>query len=252
MELTIYLIILVIIAGLIKGFVGFGLSLVLISVLMGAGISPSEFMPILVPLFVILDSLLFYENRKNVKLDFNENFTLHPTTLMTLFLGILLGTFLLTITKGTFLKLIFAILVLIIIFFLLEKVNSHQMRVPSEKNNGIFGLVTGILTGLFTLNAITPSLYLLYHQYPKEKYMGSLVTFLMISNILLVAIYLFKELFTLEGLLISIKLFSIVLIGFLIGSYLRKKISSSYFKSIVILVLALNSLKIIFDYFMFN
>lgn len=249
MELTLVLIILIALSGLIKGFVGFGLSLILISVLLEAGIAHKELLPILVPLFIILDVLLFWENRKNVSLDFKENFSLHPTTLMTLFLGTLLGTYLLTVIEGDILKLVFAGIVLVVIFFLIEKVSLHQMKIPSERDNGVFGGVTGVLTGLFTLNAVPTTLYLLYHQYPKEKYMGSLVTFLMISDIILVAVYLFKGLFTVEGLITSLQLMFMVLVGFGIRVYLRRHVSSSHFKAIVILILALNSLKIIFDYF---
>lgn len=251
MEFTITLILLAILGGIIKGFVGFGLSIVLITVLLEAGFSPSEFLPILVPIFVILDIFLYFENKQYVNLDFKENFTIHPTTLMTLFIGILLGTYLLTVINADFLKLGFAISILISLFFLIEKVDLHQMKIPNENFNGIFGFVSGILTGLFTLNAIPPSLYMLYHQYSKEKYMGSLVTFLMFSDLLLVAVYLFKNLFTLTGFLISIQLIFIVLVGFAIGSYSRRHVSSKYFKSIVILILAINSLKIIFDYFLF-
>lgn len=249
MELTITLVIIGIISGLIKGLTGFGLSLILISVLLDMGIPATELLPILVPLFVILDIILFYENRKYIKLDYKENFTLHHTTLMSLFLGILFGTSLLTVVNPEPLKLAFAGVTLILLFFLIEKVNIHQMKIPSEKSNVFFGTGTGILTGLFTLNAIPPSLYMLYHQYPKEKYMGSLVTFLMFSNILLVAIYLFKELFTIEGFLISLQLLGIILIGFFGGMYLRKIIPTQHFKSIVILIIAVNSIKIIFDYF---
>jgi len=251
MEFTLFVIILIIFSGFLKGFAGFGMSLVLISVLFNEGLNPSEFMPILVPLFVILDIILFFENKKFVKLDFKENFTLHPTTLITLFLGIMLGTYLMTIMDMDILKLSFAIFVLILLFFLIEKVDLHQMKLPSEKLNGYFGGITGILTGLFTLNSIPPSLYMLYLQYPKDKYMGSLVTFLVISDLLLVAVYLFKDLFSISCFLISLQFLFIVLIGFLIGSLVRRKVSSKYFKSFIILVLAINSLKIIFDYFIF-
>ncbi len=249
MELTIALILMVILAGFIKGFVGFGMSLILISVLVQSGFKATEFMAILVPLFVILDIFLYFENKDYVHMDFKENFTLHPTTLMTLFLGMLLGTYLLTVADMTIIKLGFAGLVLIIVFFLIEKVDLHQMKLPSERDNGIFGFGTGLLTGLFTLNAVPTSLYLLYHQYPKEKYMGSLVTFLIFSDILLVAIYLFKELFTFDGFIVSIKFFTMVLVGFAIGAYLRRLVPSKHFKAIVILILAVNSLKILFDHF---
>ncbi len=251
LEISLMMFGLIILSGFIKGFTGFGLSLVLISVLVEMELSASEFMPILVPLFVILDIVLYFENRKYVKLDFKENFTLHPTTLMTLFLGILVGTYLLTIANLDFIKIGFAVLVLIIIFFLLEKVNLHQMKIPKERDNGIFGFCTGILTGLFTLNAIPPSIYLIFHQYPKEKYMGTLVTFLIFSDILLVAVYLFKELFTYEGFMISLQMIGLVLIGFAIGAYLRRFVPSKHFKAIVIIFLALNSIKIIFDYLVF-
>ena len=249
MELTLSLIILTIIAGFIKGLVGFGLSLLLISVLLSAGIDATELLPILVPLFVTLDLILYFQNRKSINLDFKENFTLHPYTLMSLFLGILLGTYLMTIINTEYLKLAFAILILISLFFLIEKVDLHQMKIPSEKENLGFGLISGFLTGMFTMNAIPPSLYMIYHQYPKEKYLASLVTFLLITDILLVAVYLFKELFNLEGLIISIELIGIVITGFLVGTFARKYLSSSHFKTFVILILALSSLKIIFNFF---
>jgi len=249
MELSLFLIFLVILAGFIKGFIGFGLSLILITVLFEAGFTPTQFLPIIVPIFVALDILLYFQNKKNIHLEFKENFTLHPTTLMTLFIGILLGTYLLMMLDSTFLKLSFAILVLIIIFFLIGKVDNHNMKIPSEKSNGYFGFGSGILTGLFTMNAVPVSLYLLDHQYPKEKYLASLVTFLILSDILLVAVYMFKELFTFALIQTSIIFFLITITGFLAGSYLREHVPSKHFKSIVILVLALNSLKIIFDYF---
>ena len=250
-DFTIWIVLLIALAGFIKGFTGFGLSLILISVLIELGIPPETFLPIIVPLFVTLDILLYIENRKHVTLNFKENFTLHSTTLITLFIGILLGTYLLTIAGTEILKLVFAITVLIIIFFLIEKVDKSNMKLPSERSNGFFGLGTGILTGLFTLNSVPTSLYLLYNQYSKEKYMGALVTFLMISNLLLVSVYLFKELFTLEGFIISMQLIGIVLVGFFLGSFIRRHVPTKHFKAIVILILALNSLKIIFDFITF-
>ena len=74
-----------------------------------------------------------------------------------------------------------------------------------------------------------------------------MVTYLIITDILLVAIYLFKDLFSLALIKTSIIFLLITITGFLAGSYLRNHVPSKHFKAIVILVLALNSLKIIFD-----
>lgn len=251
MDLTLSLILLIILAGFIKGFTGFGLSLVLISVLLEAGFKPSEFLPIIVPIFVVLDLFLLFQNRKNINLDnYRENFPLHSTTLITLFLGTLLGTYLLTVINSEILKLAFAITILISIFFLIEKVTNFQMKTPKEINNGIFGLITGTMAGLFTINGITTSEYLIYHQYPKGKYMGTYVTFLVISDWILVAVYLFKGLFTFEYLKISIIFLMITTIGFAMGSFIRKYVPTKKFKAIVILFLAIDSIKIIFDFFL--
>lgn len=247
MDLTLSIILLIVLSGFIKGFTGFGMSIILISVLFELGFKPYEFLPIIVPIFVVLDIILYIENRKNITLDFKENFTLHPTTLMTLFLGVLLGTYLLTIIDPTYLKISFAVLVLIVLFFLIEKVDIYQMKIPTEKENGFFGFGAGILTGLLTMNAVPTTIYLMYHQYPKEKYMGNLVTFIIISDILLVAVYLFKELFLVEYLTTSLIFLLITSVGFFIGSYIRKFVPTKHFKSIVILILAINSLKIIFE-----
>ena len=249
MEVTLLLITLAVVAGLIKGFSGFGLSLVLMSVLFEMGFKSTEFLPILVPLFVILDAILYFEHRKHLTLDFKESFTIHPTTLMTLFIGTLLGTYLLHIMDTVYMKLGFAIVVLILLFFLLEKVDTYQMRIPSERENGFFGLGTGLLTGLFTMNSVPTTLYLMYHQYPKEKYMANLVTFLLFSDIILVSVYLFKDMFTISGFIISLQLVFLVMVGFGIGIYLRKFVSTKTFKTITILILAANSLKVFFDYF---
>ena len=161
----------------------------------------------------------------------------------------MLGTYLMTVMGGEWLKLGFAFLILVLLFFLVRKVDIHQMRIPSESSNSIFGFGTGLLTGLFTMNGVPPSIYLMYHQYPKEKYMANLVTFLIFSDLILVGVYLFKELFTLEGLVTSIKFAAMVILGFLIGSSLRRYVSSRTFKSIIIGFLAINSIKMIFEFF---
>ena len=252
LEFSILLVVLMILSGLIKGFVGFGLSLLLISILLDVGIEPFELMPIMVPLFVILDLILFIEHRKHLNVDYKTNFALHSTTLMTLFLGTLLGSFLLLEFEVGFLKLIFAFVILLILFLLVMKVNEHEIMIPDEKQNGIFGGLAGIMTGLFTLNGIPATIYLLYHQYPKEKYMAVLVTFLLISDIILVSVYLYSGLFTLAGFFISLQLLVLVLIGFFAGSYLRRYVSQSIFKTVVIIILALNAIKIIFEHFFFT
>ena len=248
MELSILLVVLMILSGLIKGFVGFGLSLLLISVLLGAGFLPHELMPIMVPLFVILDIILYLEHRKHLTFDYATNFALHSSTLIWLFLGVLLGSYLLLSFELEFLKLGFAIVILLSLFLLVLRVNEHSIIIPNEKQNGVFGFISGIMTGLFTLNGIPATIYLLFHQYPKEKYMAALVTFLLISDIILVAVYLYSGLFTLSGLLFSLQLLILVLIGFIIGSILRRYVSQSLFKAIVIMVLAINAFKIIYEF----
>jgi len=249
MEITIILFLFAILAGLIKGFSGFGLSLILISVLFEMGFTANEFLPILVPLFVVLDLILYFENRKHLVLDYKENFTIHHITLMTLFVGTMIGTYFLKIIDAEFLKLSLGFLILIALFLLIEKISAYQMKIPNEKNNGIFGFVTGILTGLFTMNGIPTTIYLMYHQYPKDKYMANLVTFLLFSDIVLVSVYLFGGLFTLSGLLVSLKLMFMVLLGFVGGIFLRKKVSNKIFKTIIIIILMLNAMKIIFNFF---
>lgn len=249
MELTLMLVLLIVLAGFIKGFVGFGLSIILISVLFELGFEVYEILPLVVPLFVLLDILLLVENRHKINLDFKENFPLHPTTLMSLFLGVLIGTALLTAINAEFLKLGFAVFVLIVLFFLLEKVDLHQMKIPKERDNLIFGGVTGILTGLFTMNAVPTTIYLLFHQYSKDKYMATLVTFLILSDIILVAVYMFKGLFTIELFTYSLIFLVICSVGFFAGTFLRHHVPSKHFKAIVILVLAVNALKMIFSFF---
>ena len=250
MEITVGLFIFAIIAGLIKGFSGFGLTLILISVLFEIGYTANEFLPILVPLFVLLDLILYFENRKHLNLNFKENFTIHHITIMTLFIGTMIGTYLLNIIDATFLKLGLGVLILILLFLLITKLDSEEMIIPNEKQNGLFGFCTGILTGLFTMNGIPATIYLMYHQYNKQKYMANLVTFLLFSDIILISVYLFKDLFTLAGLFISLKLSLMVLFGFFAGIGLRKFVSNKMFKGIVIVILMINGVKMIFDFFM--
>lgn len=249
MEITSFVIIFAFIAGLLKGFIGMGLSLILITVLLQSNIAPAEFMPILVPIFVVLDILLYFENHKHATINPNENFSIHHTTLITTFLGIILGSILLINLDTSLLKAIFGIITLIFIIALVEKRNKHKMIKPSENSNLIFGSIGGILTGLYTLNSVPASIYLLYHQYPKEKYMATLASYLVISDMLLIAIYLILQLFSLKAFMISLSLMIYVFGGFLAGILLRKKISNKFFKSFVLLVLAINSMKFVLEFF---
>lgn len=223
--------------------------MILIVVLLDLGIPQTELMPILVPLFVVLDILLYFENRKHIQIDYKINFALHSATLMSMFLGILLGTYFLLELNVDFLKLFFAFFVLIILALLVSKIDKHQILIPDDRQNSVFGFIAGFMTGLFTLNGIVATIYLLYHQYPKEKYMATLVTFLLLSDIILVGVYLFTGLFTLSGFIISLQILVIVLLGFALGVYLRNILPARLFKGTVIIILALNSIKIIFDYF---
>lgn len=248
-EFSYFLILIVLLSGIIKGVVGFGFSMILIVVLLDLGIPQTELMPILVPLFVVLDILLYFENRKHIQIDYKINFALHSATLMSMFLGILLGTYFLLELNVDFLKLFFAFFVLIILALLVSKIDKHQILIPDDRQNSVFGFIAGFMTGLFTLNGIVATIYLLYHQYPKEKYMATLVTFLLLSDIILVGVYLFTGLFTLSGFIISLQILVIVLLGFALGVYLRNILPARLFKGTVIIILALNSIKIIFDYF---
>lgn len=222
--------------------------MILIVVLLDMGVKQTELMPILVPLFVILDILLYLENRKHIQLDYKTNFALHPTTLMTTFVGVLLGTYLLLSFDVEILKLFFAISVLIILTLLIYKVDKHQIKIPDERQNLAFGSFAGLMTGLFTLNGIVATIYLLYHQYPKEKYMATLVTFLLLSDIILVSVYLFANLFTLSGLILSMQILVVVLVGFYAGVMMRKYVSARLFKIVIITILGANSAKIIIEF----
>ena len=249
MEVTLTLVFFAIIAGLIKGFSGFGLTLILVSVLFEMGFSANEFLPILVPLFVILDLILYFENRKHLNLNFKENFTIHYMTIMTLFLGTMFGAYLLRVVDVSYLKLGLGILIIILLFLLVGKMQNEEMIIPNEKQNGFFGFFTGVLTGLFTMNGIPVTIYLMYHQYNKEKYMANLVTFLLFSDVILIAVYLFADMFTFSGFIVSIKLMFMVLIGFFSGIFLRKFVSNKMFKGIVIFILMLSAVNMIFSFF---
>ena len=249
MEVTIALFVFAIIAGLIKGFSGFGLTLILVSVLFEMGFSANEFLPIFVPLFVILDLILYFENRKHLTLNFKENFTIHHVTIMTLFLGTMFGAYLLNVVDTSYLKLGLGILIIVLLFMLVAKVDNEEMIIPDEKQNGFFGFFTGLLTGLFTMNGIPVTIYLMFHQYNKEKYMANLVTFLLFSDIILIAVYLFSDMFTLAGFIVSIKLVFMVLFGFFAGIFLRKFVSNKMFKGIVVFILMLSAVNMIFTFF---
>ena len=247
-ELSLVIVLLMLLSGFIKGFVGFGFSMILIIVLLDMGVKQTELMPILVPLFVVLDVLLYIEHRKHFSLDYQTNFALHPSTLMGTFMGVLLGTYLLLEFNVEIFKLFFAISVLIILALLIYKVDKHQIKVPDERQNGIFGSFAGLMTGLFTLNGIVATIYLLYHQYPKEKYMATLVTFLLLSDIILVGVYLFAGFFTISGFILSMQILLIVLIGFYGGVLVRKYVSAKLFKIVIITILGVNSGKIIVEF----
>lgn len=220
-EIMIIIWIVLIFSGFIKGFSGFGTSLILAS-FMFLFYDPIFIVPILSLLSFTLNIILFLMNKNN--LDFsNKNFALRPETLITLLIGTFLGIFFLKSVNSDIIKLLLGVLTVVFVILLIKK-TKKKINLPLWVENSIIGSISGFFSGIINVNGPPVVIFALYKKQKKNNFINSIIIFFLISDFFAIILFISQHLLFIESLKLYLIYIPFLIIGLFIGSYVRKKL----------------------------
>ena len=121
-------------------------------------------------------------------------------------------------------------------------------RVPTHWS---FATGSGILSGVTTMigNMAGPftNLYFLMLRLPKNEFVGTAAWLFFITNLVKVPFHIFVwETITEESLLLNLKLFPALLVGFVVGAKVLKRFNDAFYRKFIIVVTAIGAIAILF------
>jgi uncharacterized protein len=237
------------IAGLIKGFSGFATSIILSGVLV-MFYEPKLIVPILALMSLLLNLFLIIEHVKYIK-NFKHNFALRPETIITLIVGIVIGTQLLVVLDTNLIKFIFALMMIVCIWLIKHKVSLHGYVIPRWETNSLIGFFSGLFSGLINVNGPPFIIYSLWHKYDKIKILKSVTIFFLIADMLSVLVFYIRGMYSMYSLSLFFWFLPFVIIGFYFGQKIRNYMDDTKFKKYIIWLLLILALKLIIDSVMY-
>lgn len=247
MDLIIFGVILLslVLAGFIKGFSGFGTSIVLTGIMLFY-YDPAYIIPVAALLSIVLNIFLLVEHAPHLK-TVKDNFALQPATLISLLVGTYVGVKLLLVLNVNIIKIIFAIFILLFLYSIRHKVKTHSTFKPSKTTvNVLIGLVSGFFSGLINVNGPAPTMFALYHKYNKVKMLKAIVIFFFIADLITIILFWMNGMYYTESIKLFLMFIPFVVLGFLGGMYARQQVHDTTFKKMVVGLLVLVAIRLFF------
>lgn len=227
-------------AGLITGFSKFsvgGMGLLILPVIMIAFPGPQA-LGIILPMYLITDVFAVISYRKNV------NWSILIKILPLCFVGIAVGSWLLSLLSISEFNLILSILIvgMLVLGIVLDNTQSNIMRHPiSTYLSGFIGGVVSMIA-----NAAGPifSLYFLEQKLDKKSYVSTRSWAFMFINLAKVMPLYALGLFNMESTLISLQTIPGLVIGAAIGYWVLGKLELVQFKWLIRIMAAIAAVKL--------
>ena len=227
-------------AGLITGFSKFsvgGMGLLILPVIMIAFPGPQA-LGIILPMYLITDLFAVISYRKNV------NWSILIKILPLCFVGIAVGSWLLSLLSISEFNLILSILIvgMLVLGIVLDNTQSNIMRHPiSTYLSGFIGGVVSMIA-----NAAGPifSLYFLEQKLDKKSYVSTRSWAFMFINLAKVIPLYALGLFNMESTLISLQTIPGLVIGAAIGYWVLGKLELVQFKWLIRIMAAIAAVKL--------
>ena len=231
----------IILAGqIIYAALGFGSAMVSITLLSLVFGDLSQIIPYFLLLCVPTEIAVVFKNRNSIDFSFVKKFVIF------LFLGLLIGSYLLKYTMPKHLVLYLGIIIcLIAIYFLFfeEKLSF------TFKKDGIAGkilsFITGILGGVYGISGPPIIIFLKGLKLDKTTFRATILSIFFSMSVLRTVIYIFLGLYNLKILITAILTIPFVLAGLYIGNKIHLSVSETKFKKITALVLLINGFLLI-------
>ncbi len=231
MDIIIYILLIGLFAGIVKGTTGFGSSLVAIPLLSLLFVS-NEPRTMMITANVVLNILLIYENRSYFRLETIKKII--PLTLAGIvFTGV--GLYISDNIDSQTLRYIIGVLIFVAIFNKLFTINLHIK--DTILNRIIFGSFSGIGNGIASVDGPPVVLYLTSIDAKKQEFKSTLATHFLIMGIIAVLMLFGTKSYTTEILINMIYLVISLIIGLVIGIIISSKLNERRFEKAVLVIL---------------
>lgn len=236
----------VLLGGLIKGFSGFGPSLVLGGLLL-LFYDPVTIVPVLALLSFTMNTFILVEQWKRTRHD-PASFAFKPETLLALLIGTAIGVQALVTLPVGVVKVVFGLLIVTFIALYFKRPRfMTKAKVPARVQHGGVGLVAGFFSGLINTNGPPIVLYGLYKRLDKRRFLGVITRFFLVADALTIALFAARGLYGAEQFSYFLWFVPAAMAGFLMGRGLRLKASEKSFHQAVVTFLLLIAVKTVAD-----
>jgi len=238
LNLLVYLLIVFIISGVIKGFLGIGMPTAAMGFLTLI-FDPVEAVALLIIPIVITNFFQF----KNSKYRY-ETMVNYWVLAISLVISALLTSLFITKISTSFLTLSIGITMVIMS---LNELFGFSVRISgSTKIQVIVGALSGFLGGMSSIFSPLVTMFLIAKGVDKERFISATGFLFLLGGLFLFFGLVINKI--LEYYLIIKSVFGLIFIlfGFKIGELLRKKINSNYFQKVVLIMFGMMGLRLIF------
>lgn len=229
--------IVILIASIIQGTVGFGFALVAVPLL--TLILPMEVVvPLVVSYCLITNIMIVINARKSVRIN--------RISLMILsgIAGIPIGVYILRSLDSNILMIIIGILICVTSLFMAKGYKVRFKRV--NLSYIITGLISGVLNGSLSMSGPPIVLFLSNEGYDKNEFRANLTMYATITNIITIIVFAMNGMYTKDMIEILGGNVVALLIGSLIGVFVASKIKEKYFSKLVLILLTIIGIFTIF------
>ena len=230
---NIFLFISTLLAYFVKSITGFGNTLVMGS-LFSFAVSNRLTTPVDLIFSIPTNIYIAWRERKNISLK-----VVIPLSLM-LLVGIIPGTFFLRVGNDRILK---SILGIVVVGMALEMLTRKPTKNETKKNNPIFlmiiGILSGILAGLYGIGALLVA-YISRTTNNKSEFRANICCVFLVDNVFRLFLYLFTGILNKEIFILTLIISPAVILGMIVGVKVDSKMKEETVKKSVIALLIIS------------